>query len=415
MNSRLTSARAAQPNQKNNALSYGDVIDQFCRAMGEQDIHISPADIVADGKLHRVRAEGDKDKTVWFVLHADDRPAGMFGCHRRYGYDTKFSWKADIKRAPMTAAEKRAYCERMECLEAERAAQVAADRAAAAERAKRLWDVAQECTEHPYLERKGVRSYGLRVGRWEVIDQDTGEARTVTNQALLIQIRDLQKKLHSLQAIVPEKREGFPDKWYLQDGAKEGHFSTIGRPREHNGKPVLVICEGYATGASIHEATGHAVIVAFDAPNLLPVAKVWRERFPDAIIIIIAADYDQWTLKPIVNPGLTRARECEAEVGALGAFPPFDAALGATNERGGRAHGPTDFNDLQQLEGHEAICGVFDAVLNPPPAAITEPTDEGASPSRIVLVPTEDEALGAAWACERLALLGTGWRSGRSP
>lgn len=230
MNSRLTSARAAQPNQKNNALSYGDVIDQFCRAMGEQDIHISPADIVADGKLHRVRAEGDKDKTVWFVLHADDRPAGMFGCHRRYGYDTKFSWKADIKRAPMTAAEKRAYCERMECLEAERAAQVAADRAAAAERAKRLWDAAQECTEHPYLERKGVRSYGLRVGRWEVIDQDTGEARTVTNQALLIQIRDLQKKLHSLQAIVPEKREGFPDKWYLQDGAKEGHFSTTPKP-----------------------------------------------------------------------------------------------------------------------------------------------------------------------------------------
>lgn len=349
-------------------LHESDIIDQFCRAMREEDIHVSAADIKADGKLHRIKADGDKEKTVWYVLHADDQPAGMYGCNRRYGHDTKFTWKADIKRAPLTVAEKRAYRERMERIEAERAAQDAADAAAAAERANRLWSEAVECEEHPYLERKGVRAHGLRVGRWEVVDQDTGEVRTITNQALLVPMRDLKKNIHSLQAIMPQKREGKSDKWYLTDGDKEGHFWTIGRPLEHDGKIVIIICEGYATGASIHEATGHAVIIAFDAPNLLPVAKVWRERFPDAIIII-AADNDQWTLKPIVNPGLTRARECEKEVGALVALPPFDPSLGATNEKGGRDHGPTDFNDLQQLEGVEAICGVIDAVLNPPPAA----------------------------------------------
>ncbi|WP_165421311.1 VapE domain-containing protein [Bradyrhizobium sp. Leo170] len=369
------------------------MIDQFCCAMREQDIHVSLADIRADGKLHRIRAEGDRDKTVWYVLHADDRPAGMFGCNRRYGYDQKFTWKADIKRAPMTAAEKRAYRERMERLDAERAAQLAADRAAAAEHAQRLWNEAAECDAHSYLERKGIRSHGLRVGRWEVIDQDTGEARTVTNEALLIPIRDLKKKIHSLQAIMPEKREGAPDKWYLQDGAKEGNFSTIGRPLEHNGKQVIIICEGYATGASIHEATGHAVIVAFDAPNLLPVAKVWRERFPDAIIII-AADNDQFTLKPIKNPGVARAREAAAAVDALVAVPPFASSLGATNERGGRAHGPTDFNDLQQLEGQEAICGVIDEVLSQPleaASAFIEAALEIDALAPVVLVPRADE------------------------
>ncbi|ATI15716.1 putative DNA primase/helicase [Bordetella phage vB_BbrM_PHB04] len=360
-------------------LHESDIIDQFCRAMREEDIHVSAADLKADGKLHRIRADGDREKTVWYVLHADDRPAGMFGCNRRYGHDTKFTWKADIKRAPLTAAEKRAYRERMERIEAQRAAEDAAASAAAAERANRLWSEAVDCDAHPYLERKGIRAHGLRVGRWEVINQDTGEVHTVTNQALLIPMRDLTKRIHSLQAIMPKKREGASDKWYLTDGDKEGHFWVIGRPLEHEGKQVIVICEGYATGASIHEATGHAVIIAFDAPNLLPVAKVWRARFPDAIIII-AADNDQWTLKPVVNPGLTRARECEKEVGALVAFPPFDAALGATNERGGRAHGPTDFNDLQQLEGHEAICGVFDAVLNPPPAPDPAPPDNDPPP-----------------------------------
>lgn len=402
MHSTVSSARAAHSNQKSNYLTEADVIEQFCRAMREQDIHVTLADIVADGKLHRIRADGDRDKTVWFVLHADERPAGMFGDNRRYGHDTKFTWKADIQRKPLTAAEKRAYRERMERNEAQRAAEDVAASAAAAERANRLWSEAVDCEEHSYLERKGIRAHGVRVGCWEVTEQDTGEVRTVTKHALLIPMRDMQKRIHSLQAIMPQKCEGASDKWYLTDGDKEGHFWVIGRPLTHDGKQVIIICEGYATGASIHEATGHAVIIAFDAPNLLPVAKVWRERFPDSIIII-AADNDQWTLKPVVNPGVTRAHACEAAVGALVAIPPFDAAQGATNERGGRAHGPTDFNDLQQLEGAEAICGVFDAVLNQASKTVDAPADEGTIALRIVLVPTLAEALGAEYANERLA------------
>lgn len=343
-------------------LTEAGIIAQFHSTMQERDINVSPAAIVADGKLHRIRADGDKDKTVWFVLHADKRPAGMFGCNRRYGYDRKFTWKADIKRAPMTAAEKRAYRERMERMGAERAEAAEAARAAAAERANRLWDEAEDCEDHPYLERKGVRSHGLRVGRWEVVDQDTGEVRTVTNQALLIPMRDLQKRIVSLQGIMPKKRDGALDKWYLTDGDKEGKFWVMGRPIEHDGKPVIIICEGYATGASLHEATGHAVIVAFDAPNLLPVAKVWRGRFPDATIIM-AADNDQWTLKPVKNPGVTRAREAAAAVGALVAIPPFAASLGATNEHGGRAHGPTDMNDLVQLKDADAVRKLIDEEL----------------------------------------------------
>ena len=52
--------------------------------------------------------------------------------------------------------------------------------------------------------------------------------------------------------------------------------------RERTPKPqgVLVVCEGFATGASIHEATGHAVAVAFNAGNLLPVAQALPDLSP---------------------------------------------------------------------------------------------------------------------------------------
>lgn len=347
-------------------LHESDVIQQFVQEMHNQGISVSPQDIIADGKFRRVKANGSRDKTAWYVLHYDERPAGSFGCNRLYGNDVKFNWKADVKLPPMSAAEKRAYRERMERARAERDAQLAADRAAAAERANRIWDGAAPCDgDHPYLERKGVQAHNLRIGRWERIDQDTGEVYWSEPNALLVPVRDLQKRIHSLQAIFPERDATGRDKDYLAGGAKEGLFHVIGRPLQHDGKMVLVICEGYATGASIHQTTGHCAIIAFDAPNLLPVAKVWRERFPDAIIIM-AADNDQWTDKPVKNPGVTRAMQCVDEVGALVAIPPIPYDFGEPDENG-RLRGPTDFNDLHEIEGGDAVRAVFDAVLNPPP------------------------------------------------
>ena len=53
-----------------------------------------------------------------------------------------------------------------------------------------------------------------------------------------------------------------------------------------------MVAEGYATAASVHEATGYPVAVAFDAGNLEPVAETIREKLPDCSIII-AGDNDK--------------------------------------------------------------------------------------------------------------------------
>jgi putative DNA primase/helicase len=89
-------------------------------------------------------------------------------------------------------------------------------------------------------------------------------------------------------------------------------FFMIGEPTQ-----ALCIAEGYATAASIHEATGHAAVVAFNAGNLLPVARALRGKFPD-IKIVICADNDAQTSG---NPGLTQAKAAAAAVGGFLANP----------------------------------------------------------------------------------------------
>ena len=76
---------------------------------------------------------------------------------------------------------------------------------------------------------------------------------------LLIPLGDKQDKLWSLQKILPDG-----EKKFLPGGKVDGCFHLFGKEPEKN----LCVAEGYATAATIHEATGYAVAVAFNAGNL---------------------------------------------------------------------------------------------------------------------------------------------------
>ncbi len=85
-------------------------------------------------------------------------------------------------------------------------------------------------------------------------------------------------------------------KWYLPGGEKAGHFHMIGEKPKANGQ--ILIVEGYATGASCLDASAtKTVICALDVGNLLEVAPVLRDTYPDTSIIF-GADNDQWTNLP---------------------------------------------------------------------------------------------------------------------
>ena len=279
-----------------------------------------PAEIVADGEIHRFSANGRRgDDAGWYVLHLDAVPAGAFG-NWRDGYSQ--CWSARNERT-MTAIERKALAWRIEAMRRQRDAEQRHRQHDAAAAAINRWNAAAPATvatNHPYLRAKGVKPRGVRI-----------EA----NHTLLIPMRDTEGRMHSLQSIAPDGAKRF-----MPGGRVRGCYHAICEPsggaRDCPGDK-LVICEGYATGATIHETTGHAVAVAFNAGNLLAVAQALRIKYP-SIALVLAAD-DDW--KTPGNPGLTAATKAARAVGGLLAVPKFDGLP--------RDDKATDFNDLHRL------------------------------------------------------------------
>lgn len=127
---------------------------------------------------------------------------------------------------------------------------------------------------------------------------------------LLVPLRDAAGTVWNVQIINKAGK-----KLFLKNGRKAGLFHFIGEPPV--GASALCIAEGYSTAASINLATGWPVVVGIDAGNLPPVAVAVRGMFPEAVIII-SADDDSDTPG---NPGLTKANQAAALVGAAVCIP----------------------------------------------------------------------------------------------
>jgi putative DNA primase/helicase len=298
-------------------------------------------------------ATGDKyqasdAKSTWKSIGADGKRtiASLFFDAQQLGWrdksDRKIPTKAEIEERRAASAERARLA----------AEQEAVQHASVAELARAMWDSAQPAIEHPYLERKGVASHGLRVGRWEIVRESTGEVVVVSDNALLVPIRDRQRNIWSLQAIFPSDKNALRrDKDYLSGGAKAGNFFPVGgKPLQRDSKPVFVLGEGYATCASVHACTGHLVLVCFDTSNLARVAATLREAQPDAWIVF-AADNDTQTNG---NPGVAAATKAAKAVGGLVAIPD-----------------PGDFNDMHLAAGADAVRAAIEAAWSP-----ADPTPE---------------------------------------
>lgn len=211
--------------------------------------------------------------------------------------------------------------------------------------------------DHPYLTRKGVRPHGLRTD----------------GVNLLIPMRDTSGKLHSLQRIAPDG-----DKRFQPGGRVKGCYFGIGKP-----DGVLIVCEGFATGASIHEATGQAVAMAFNAGNLVEVAQALHAKYP-ALRLILAADDDHQTSG---NPGVTKATEAARAVGGLLATPRFPQ---------GRGDKDTDFNDLHKLDGLDAVKACIEAAA-PVATSSQSVASTSTGPTFPPLAEVTDDDIKTAW------------------
>jgi phage/plasmid primase-like uncharacterized protein len=314
-----------------------------------------PADFTADGRLHRFVSMPDhKSSTGWYIIHFD--PAGStwaFG-DWRLGIKERGSDDPGRDLTPEEIADRR---HRLRKLQTKIAAEEARFQAGAAIEARQRWDRCAPATEHQYLKTKDIDACGTR------IDGDK----------LLIPMRDITGKLWSIQEIAPD---GF--KHNQLGGRRKGCFFQIGEIGD-----TFCIGEGFSTCATIHKATGFAVVSAGEAGNLEDVARALREKYPAATIVICGDD--DWLTEVNGKPrnvGKLAAQKAAEAVGGVLALPWFGSA---------RPPWATDFNDAAKLAGTEEVATAIRLAMiqhdedhqtaqaaEPPPA--TGPEDFGLPP-----------------------------------
>jgi putative DNA primase/helicase len=188
----------------------------------------------------------------------------------------------------------------------------------AARRAVAIWQAAKPAPlDHPYLIKKQIKPHGARLGNWQrTIPDEQGKHQTlIIENVLILPTYNAAGKIRSLQAIFPEPHPSLGrNKDFLPGGQVAGLFWWIG-PRSEK----VLLCEGFATAATLHEETGNRVYMAFTANNLMAVGRIIREKLPDAEIVF-CADNDTATTG---NPGLTKATAAAQAVGASLAVPPI--------------------------------------------------------------------------------------------
>jgi putative DNA primase/helicase len=253
-----------------------------------------PTPIYLDGRLHRFKIDAkDKARSGWYVAHGDGVPAGRFGSWRD---GTSESWRADIGRT-LTAAEEIDHARRMAELKAQRDAEALRRHEVAGSVVDTIWSsLSAAPADHPYLVRKGIPPYILRV---------TGDGR------LVAPIYDAGGDLSSLQYI--DDKGG---KQYHPGGAVGGCYAVLG---EITVGPLYVV-EGYATGATVYEVTGRPVVVAYSANNLVEVAGHWQNEHGEVVIV---ADNDR------SGVGQRYAEQAAAKHGVRYVIPP---TLGDAND-----------------------------------------------------------------------------------
>ncbi len=328
-------------------------------------LNCGPEHINENGVIQRFSTNGKQhDKAGWCVFFANDGiAAGAFGDYRS---GLSSSW-CSKKPNELTPEQRENFKKQVEAAQKKQAEEIKAKQADAAMRAQIIWDAAGPCEDHQYLTDKRVKSHGLKKGRWTRTNQETGEIWLDVPDALLVPIKD-GKKIVSLQAIFPTQIGG-RNKDFLSGGKKSGGYFPIGKPQKNeSGLELIYICEGYSTGATIHELTGDAVIVAFDAGNLPPVCKRIREAFPSANLVIVA-DNDRFPNDQGVvhETGIKKAREAAEEARAHVIIPQFPAEFDDQK--------PTDANDLFNLCSADETLKQLRSYAKPPALPAHEETE----------------------------------------
>lgn len=415
--------------------NYDDVVAQLEQAGLLVEL---PLKLATGKKSIRCKVDGgDKEKRGWYRLHEwlmDSGDLMLVGCFGIYAGDDPGTQKVELtkrcndcarevsirekvcpgcgskkmQKRELTDEQKAAHRERM-ALDKKRADQERGEEiAAAAQWASAVWRSCREARpgEHDYLTRKrlkttgGARIFesndGINLAHAEPEDY---KYLASFHGSLVVPMCDAAGRVFGLQFIL--SREKHKDRIARRDGrdkeywpaglSKEGHYWMVG------GSPgaVCLEAEGFATAVTLAEETGHPVAVAFDAGNIGPVAKALKSQYRRTKLLICADD--DWLQKckscsgwtPVansicshcgnphgkINAGAQRAAEAAMTTDSYWLAPVFSS-------RPADRKGPTDFNDLAELDGPQAVRAQIEqklAAMNIAPASASLPRSAGSA------------------------------------
>lgn len=279
--------------------------------------------VIIDEQMHRFEIEKGDRKAGYYKAWRNELKTGGEFLVIYFG-----SWKKNESHIFNTLSGKKlSKCENESVNEAMKRAKEEAEKI----REDNYIAAATECREiyRDLLSResepKNRNSYLLRkqIYECEVLDI------RISNNIIYVPIYDIDFNLWSIETI---SGDGF--KKAHKGGRKSGNFNRIGNTKTG----PIYFCEGFATAASVHMATGNDSICTFGSSGLKKVAIQFKERYPNRELIIVG-DLD----KPNFVTSKLAAQEAASAVSAKCIFPKF------TNGKG------TDFNDLHCTEGLDAV------------------------------------------------------------
>ncbi len=316
-------------------ISLQEAIDLFKKALESQGLIMNQEPIM-DGKIHRVPVIGDKrgKKSGAYIGYTDGVPAGFIQNHKT---GVKENWKAigyefsngltkeDVERQKLVNQTKRLEREQEQQQEHE---------IASIEAQETFRNAIEASNDHSYLKSKGVKNYNLKI-------DNKGN--------LLMPLRDIDGKHWSNQKI------NVNFKGFNKHSKKEGNFFIIGNQNLHQVQEFIVV-EGYATGATIYEATQKTVIVAVDSGNLISVTENLNKKFPNSTILIAADNDKHQELKGKENVGYKKALEVAIKTHRNIIYPSFSNEEIRANY--------SDFNDLAKSKGIKEVKAIIETALD---------------------------------------------------
>jgi putative DNA primase/helicase len=336
-----------------------DAQSEFATVLRDNGCIVDDNHPVMDGLSHRIKVEGDRpgEKSGFYVVHMDGHPAGYFNNHRT---KAEIRWKA--KGYSLTEVQKAAFAAQVAIKQQERKAEQQAQYVKVAQAVKELLAIVPQAqADHPYLQDKNARPNGLKIVPHNTdglpqdsmirICQNRQEVKTVRDEHpdsfifvagdLLLPIYDVNGDIWSAQTIQPNGT-----KLFVAGSQKEGHFHVVGCNSEgsvvlkalDNAK-TIIMAEGYSTADTVSQAMNCPVVAAFDSGNLIPVAKLLHDKYPNKPIVIAGDDDQHLVALNGKNTGREKALEAAQSINGVAVFPVF-----ALNEQASQKL--SDFNDL---------------------------------------------------------------------